>query len=199
MSDTVQPLVEREYQCGFSTDIADSAPHVGGDTPRTRAAEKIASADRLVERWPAMRWFLAAGALCIIGGGLVAAITRPTEFTAGPWVAAYTVLVGGVAQIALGAGQALLATRPPLPSIVGVEAASWNAGLVATLAGTLLESPTTTTIGGVTTCAALILFLVAVRRPDAVAQRPTYAYRAMATLVLLSVPVGLVLAWFRHG
>lgn len=160
---------------------------------------KTATADRLVERWPAMQWFVAAGSVCIIAGGLVAAITRPTEFATGPWVAAYLVLVGGAAQIALDAGQALLAAHPPVPSVVGVEATTWNTGLVATLAGTLMESPTMTTIGGVATGAALILFLVAVRRPVALAQRPTYAYRAMATLVLLSVPVGLVLAWFRHG
>ena len=56
----------------------------------------------------AARWFVAAGSSCVVVGGLVAAATGPTGFEDGSWVAAYLVLVGGVAQIALGVGQQLV-------------------------------------------------------------------------------------------
>ena len=37
--------------------------------------------------------FVAVGSAAIVVGGLVAAVTRPTGFDEGPWVAAFLVLV----------------------------------------------------------------------------------------------------------
>src|SRR3546814_20131767 len=47
-------------------------------------------------------------------------------FEHGSWLAAYLVLVGGVAQIALGGGQAWLADRVPRARTTRTEAWSWN-------------------------------------------------------------------------
>src|SRR5579875_3107512 len=81
--------------------------------------------------------FAAFGTACVIAGGLVAAATAPAPSGHGSWAAAYLVLVGGVAQVALGAGQALLAPRSPSRRLVAAEFAGWNAGNAAVLAGTL--------------------------------------------------------------
>ncbi|MCE5292393.1 MAG: hypothetical protein LLG14_24605, partial [Nocardiaceae bacterium] len=54
-----------------------------------------------------------ADALVVLGmsqvilGGLVAAVTRPLALTHGSWLAAYLVLVGGVAQYTMGRVAAL--------------------------------------------------------------------------------------------
>ena len=44
------------------------------------------------ERWAVGRWFLALGSIAVVGGGIVAAVTGPTDFELGSWVAAYLVL-----------------------------------------------------------------------------------------------------------
>ena len=49
-------------------------------------------------------WVVSASSL----GGAVAAVSDPFSFEQGSWLAAFLVLVGGVVQIALGAGQAAL-------------------------------------------------------------------------------------------
>ncbi len=154
---------------------------------------------RLIERWPTVRWFVVVGSLCVVGGGGVAAVTRPTEFTAGSWVAAYLVLVGGVAQIALGAGQATLMLQSVRTSTATVEAVLWNVGVGATISGTLVSAPVVTTIGGFATAGALLFFLVAVRREIDRKIRLAWVYQAIVAVVLLSVPIGLALAWIRHG
>ncbi len=146
-----------------------------------------------------MRWFAVIGSLCIIGGGIVAAVSRPTDFVAGSWVAAYLVLVGGVAQILLGVGQAALTTQPVRDSTAAAEAVLWNVGVIATIGGTLASAPALTTIGGLATAAALLAFLVAVRRQGDREIRLALAFQALVTVVLLSVPIGLTLAWTRHA
>ncbi len=144
-----------------------------------------------------VRPFLIVGCACIVSGGLVAAVTGPTDFELGSWLAAYLVLVGGVAQVALGLGQVVLAAPAPSPRMVVAEAALWNLGLVATITGSLVALPAVSTVGGAATMGALILFLVGVRGAGA---RPVAVlYRVVVAVVLLSAPIGLVLAWVRHG
>src|SRR5512144_1772590 len=60
---------------------------------------------------PALPYAL-VGAALVLAGGLIAAVGSATEWRRAAWVAAYTVLVGGVAQIALGAGRVLLGGVP---------------------------------------------------------------------------------------
>lgn len=155
--------------------------------------------ERLVARWAAVGLFVMIGSVCIVVGGLVAAVTRPTGFELGSWLAAYLVLVGGVAQIALGGGQAWLADDPPAPVAIRAEVAAWNAGVVATAVGTLTGAPIVTTFGGVASVVALVLFLAGVRRAGSAPSWARVLYRAVAAIVLISTPVGLALAWARHG
>ena len=153
----------------------------------------------LIERWPVVRPFLAVGALSIVAGGLTAAVTRPTGFALGSWLAAYLVLVAGVAQIALGVGQAWLARDAPRRAEVGVELATWNGAVVATIVGTLVGAPLVTTLAGAALVVALLRFLAGVRSARASSSATVVLYRLVVTIVLVSTPVGLALAWIRHG
>ena len=77
------------------------------------------------------RTFVVVGSISVVGGGLVAAATGPTGFERGSWLAAYLVLVGGVAQVVLGAGQSWLAEDVPPHGSTRTEAWAWNVGVVA--------------------------------------------------------------------
>lgn len=161
--------------------------------------EASSRADDLIARWPAARPFVVIGSACIIAGGIVAAVTRPTGFDLGSWLAAYLVLVGGVAQIALGAGQAWLAAEPPRATTVKTELATWNLGVAATIVGSLTATPVVTTLGGIVSAVALVVFLVGVRTPGPAPRWARIVYCSVVTFVLCSIPVGLALAWIRHG
>jgi hypothetical protein len=140
-----------------------------------------------------------AGSLSIVAGGICAAVTRPTHFELGSWLSAFLVLVGGVATIVLGGGQAWMAEDPPERRAVHAELAAWSVGVAGTISGSLAAAPVVTTVGAVATVVALALFLAGVRRPLAGVRWPVVAYRALTTIVLVSTPVGVVLAWARHG
>jgi hypothetical protein len=152
----------------------------------------------VLARWPAVRPFLVVGAASITAGGVVAAVSRPTDFGNGPWLAAYLVLVVGVAQIALGAGQAWLDANVPAVRLVRQELLSWNVGATGVVVGTLTAVPLVTSVGGAISVVALVLFLAGVRRAGAVPAWALVAYRSIVTFVLLSIPVGLFMAWSRH-
>ncbi len=173
------------------------------DTVAKRPDDTVA-AEILLERWPSARPFVVVGAVAVVAGGAVAAVTRPTGFELGPWLAAFLVLVGGVAQIALGAGQAWVADRVPASATVRSELAVWNVGLAATMAGSLLPAPLLTALGAVAVLIALALFLSATRphHDAAAAVAPRWArilYPLGIVVVLISTPIGLVLSWTRHG
>jgi hypothetical protein len=153
----------------------------------------------LVARWSAIRPFLVVGSAAIVAGGVTAAVTRPTEFELGSWVAAYLVLVAGIAQIALGVGQARLAREAPDRAEVVVELIAWNASVVATIVGTLVGAPVVTTLGGIVLVFALLRFLAGVRTAIAPSNRSLALYRVVLTVVAISTPVGIALAWIRHG
>jgi hypothetical protein len=162
-----------------------------------RAAMPVADAE-LLARWRDTRPFIAAGALWTTTGGLVAAVTSPLGFEQGSWTAAFLVLVGGVAQIGLGAGQAWLSALRPRPRSQAIEAVTWNCGVMLTVAGTLAAAPLLTSAGGAAIAVALGAFLDATRASHVRRGWLRVAYRALVAVVLISIPVGLVLAWFRH-
>jgi hypothetical protein len=153
----------------------------------------------VAERWRAASTFVIIGSVCVVAGGLVAAVSGPTDFERGSWLAAYLVLVGGVAQIALGAGQAWVARCVPTARATRIEAWSWNAGVVAVVAGTLSSLPILTSAGGVASAVALGLFVVCTGDARRVRRGVRIAYRSVAAAVLLGTLVGLALAWLRHG
>ncbi|GGX98123.1 hypothetical protein [Streptomyces anandii] len=146
----------------------------------------------------AMAPFAAPGIACVVAGGLVAAATAPAPSTHGSWAAAYLVLVAGVAQVALGWGQAALAPRPPARGRVLAQAGTWNLGNAAVLIGTLTGVLTLVDLGGVVLVAGLALLADAVRggvRHGAQSRRwQLYGFRLLVVVLLVSVPTGLVLA-----
>lgn len=139
--------------------------------------------------------FLVIGGACIVVGGLVSAVTGPLALSHGSWLAAYLVLVAGCAQIALGALQQRLAVRGPSPRLRGAQLVLFNFGNAAVIIGTLLTAPFIVDAGGLLLVAALASFLIALRgsRSSAV----VWVFRALVIALLVSIPIGLVLAHLR--
>lgn len=153
--------------------------------------------------------FAVLGGGCVIAGGLVAAATAPAPSVHGAWAAAYLVLVAGVAQIALGAGQALLAPIVPSRRWVLAQIGAWNAGNAAVLAGTLGGVTPLVDVGGTGLVIGLTLLVAAVRGTAVrgaavrdVAARlgarwgcwPLYGFRLLVLVLAVSIPIGLILA-----
>jgi hypothetical protein len=153
----------------------------------------------LVARMSATLPFLIIGSALTIAGGLVAAVTGPTGFAHGSWLAAYLVLVGGVAQIGLGLGQAGLAKEPPSQTTTVVELATWNVGIAAVIVGTLVGTPAVTSLGAIASVGAIAIFLAGTRNTRLGYPRLSMLYRGVSVIVLVSSPVGIALAWIRHG
>ncbi|NMR18959.1 hypothetical protein HIR71_01750 [Cellulomonas fimi] len=145
-----------------------------------------------------MRGFVLVGLIAVVAGGLVAAVTGPTGLAAGSWMAAYLVLVAGVAQAGLGVGQALLAAVPPSAPRTGRQLVLYNAAGIAVLIGTVTEAVLVVVAGGAMLFAALCHFLAAARRPRTHAWYLA-VYRALLAVLGVSIPVGLVLSAVRHG
>jgi len=149
-------------------------------------------------QWRAMRAFVLVGAIAIVAGGLMAAITRPTGFAAGAWVAAYLVLVVGVAQLGLGLGQTLLAGDVTSLAYRRWELALFNLGNLGVLVGTVAEVVALVTAGGAVLLVSLLLFFAAVRRSPG-HRRYLIMYRLLAALIAVSIPIGLTMSVLRHA
>jgi len=137
----------------------------------------------------------AIGACFVVLGGLVAAITQPMGLEHGSWLAAYLVLVCGVAQCAAGMVRHQLGGRPATPPHALALLLSWNLGNGAVVTGTLVGEPFVVDAGGALLLAALLVAGRDVRyspRPVAV-----LAYRLLSAVLLISIPVGLALAHLR--
>lgn len=152
-----------------------------------------------------MRPFAWIGLACVVAGGLVSAAIAPSPTEHGAWAAAYLVLICGVAQAALGVGQNTLAVRPPTQRLTYTELIGWNLGNAAVIAGTLSNTNVVVFIGGAILVVALGFFSYGVRRsagaPDSAA-RPSWivnGFRLLLLVLLISIPVGLVLAALRNG
>ena len=156
----------------------------------------VVQSARWVVSWP----LFAVGGAAIVAGGLVAAATAPSPSEKGSWAAAYLVLVVGVAQIGLGAGQAALSTATLSTRILGTETIGWNVANAAVMAGTLSNVVSLVDIGGTLLVATLAMFATQVRGGEAAfggRRWPTYVFRGLVVVLLISIPVGLVLATVR--
>ncbi|HET6625116.1 MAG TPA: hypothetical protein VFG63_01895 [Nocardioidaceae bacterium] len=143
--------------------------------------------------------FLVIGVVCVVAGGLLSAATAsaPSEHTA--WATAYLVLVAGVAQVVLGLGHLLVSssTRGAAPlGAVLAELACWNLGNAAVLAGVLVGATVLVDVGGLLLVVALVLAVHGVRgaRPSGAGRVLLLAFRALVVVLLVSIPVGLLLA-----
>lgn len=149
------------------------------------------------QRWRATSPLLVAGGISIVIGGFVAAVTGPTNWDRGSWVAAFLVLVGGVAQAGVGASQAHLGTAPTTVRFTAVEFGLWNVACITVIVGSLLNSSAVVAIGSAPLVAALVMSTVAVRGSQSRHSRLLLAYRMLLILLLASIPVGITLAWVR--
>lgn len=147
-----------------------------------------------LRRWSSTLPFVAIGAACIVAGGMVAALTARNPTESATWAAAYLVLVAGVAQLALGTGQALLAGEPLPPRVVTAECLLWNCANTAVLAGTLLGVEPLIDAGGGLLVVALALFAHRARDATGRARWLLLTYRLLVAVLLVSIPIGLLLA-----
>ncbi|WP_134661733.1 MULTISPECIES: hypothetical protein [unclassified Amycolatopsis] len=140
--------------------------------------------------------FAVLGLGCAIAGGLASAVIAPQPTPHGAWAVAYLVLVGEIAQLGLGIGQALLAPALPSRRLVVAQVAAWNLGNAAVLCGTLSGVTPVVDVGGAVLVVGLALLVLGVRgsSPDGRARWVRHGFRALVVLLLISIPVGLVLA-----
>lgn len=136
------------------------------------------------------------GAACIIGAGVVAAATAHDPTQHALWAVAYLVLVCGVAQIVLGAGQARFTGDRVDPRTQVAQLVTWNVGNAAVIAGTIGNWLWLTDVGGVLLVIALASYLWVTRR--ARRELLVFGYWVVVAIVLVSIPVGLVLAIVLH-
>lgn len=164
---------------------------------------------------------LTASAMIVVGGGfvvlggLVAAVTAPLGIERGSWLAAYLVLVCGVAQFAIGtvqAGQTGI-KETMSPRWAWVQLLSLNLGNAAVITGTLIREPLVVDAGVVFLVVAFGIAAYAVRpwgspSVTAVAGVPLasaagrfllWGYRVFLLLLVVSLPVGSVLAHLRSN
>jgi hypothetical protein len=148
-------------------------------------------------------------------GGLAAAATGPLQLAQGSWLAAYLVLVGGVAQYVLGRVPAWFGDRIAGGSIAS-QVVAWNAGNAAVIAGTIGGVPYLADAGGLALLFVLVNRIVGVLRhhpaaagtadrrgiltgrlPRRLVIAARVIYIALLFLLAVSIPIGLVLAHVR--
>lgn len=153
--------------------------------------------------------FLVAGVACIVGGGLLAAASAYVTTQKTAWATAYLVLVGGVAQVALGAAVTWL--RPGANRRWGqIAFVCWNLGNAGVLAGQLAALVVLTDLGSALLVVSLALVLASVARGaparGSVEYEPTpehrspphpgllWAFRILLVILLAGIIVGTALA-----
>ena len=154
------------------------------------------------------------GALFIVIGGLVAAVTGPLNLLHGSWLAAYLVLVCGVAQFAIGTMQgAQTHSRDLVPRRWGwAQLVCLNLGNAAVVVGTLTRQPLVVDVAVVLLVVAFGIALHAVRpwatrasqlavpgvsAAGSVSVFLVWLYRIFLVLLVVSLPVGSILAHLR--
>jgi hypothetical protein len=168
--------------------------------PNGQVTTQLAQPNRPADWWAAAAPFAIVGVACVVAGGLISAAVASSPSENSSWAVAYLVLIGGVAQVALGVGQSRLAGTAPSRRILTAEFVCWNAGNAAVITGQLLGYPWVIDAGGAMLVAALALLFRGVRGSTAGTSAETwllYAYRVILLIVLISIPIGLVLGHIK--
>lgn len=138
---------------------------------------------------------IAVGYLAIFAGGIIAAITAPLGLEKGSWLAAYLILVAGLAQLLLSHQCQILHVRLPAARASWIQLSFFVAGNVAVIIGSLLSQPIVVNLGGIGLIGALG---IAIRNAAAAPQVwRKWALQLFYAAVVISVPIGLVLAHMR--
>jgi len=188
-----------------------SADATAGDSPGNATAglrvvrnAGVGAAAGPASRLPAIA-MVVIGSCCIVLGGLVAAVTGPLELGEGSWTAAYLVLVCGVGQYVIGTVQRRGDLARPVPASRGwAQLSCWNLGNLAVIVGTLVAAPAGVDVGAALLLIALAIALHAagaarIAMPSAATRSLGWAYRGVLAVLLVSVPIGVILAYLRHG
>ncbi|MEO7373226.1 MAG: hypothetical protein ABIW36_04845 [Terrimesophilobacter sp.] len=141
--------------------------------------------------------FVSIGGASIVIGGLLSAATAPTPSYTASWAVAYIVLVAGVAQLVLGIGQGHLAPTQPSGRVVAIEVIAFNVANVAVLVGTVARAVWIVDVGAVFLIVALALFIWSVRGTGSRNRWMRYGFRAVIIVVVVTTPIGLVLAHLK--
>lgn len=134
----------------------------------------------------------------IVAGGLVAAVADPLDVYRGSWMAAYLVLVVGVAQVVMGWARRRWGTSRTAAG--AAQCAGWNVGSAGVIAGTLAETSLVVYVSSVALVAALVIAVWDTRSGGTTSRDglQLLAYRAMLVILSVSIPVGMVLSYLRH-
>ena len=155
------------------------------------------------------------GAVSVVVGGLVAAITGPLALAHGSWLAAYLVLVWGVGQFAMGTVESSRDSGPPerRRSTGWTQLACLNVGNAAVVVGTLTRQPLLVDAAVVLLLVAFVIALLGSTRRatqqlgdvagvsanGAASGIIMWLYRVFIALLIISLPVGAVLAHLRDS
>ena len=145
----------------------------------------------------------AAALTSLAAAAVVLAIRLLEPFEHAAWLVAYLFLVGFLAQLLLGRGQAVLLSAAGLPTpprgVRLAQALLWNFGVIAVPAGVLADTRLAVVAGSVSLLAALALLWETVRPMLSVADaRPTrlgWAYALLLLAMTASTLIGTALAW----
>lgn len=165
----------------FEIVVVESSPANGGSA---------------TERWRSNAALLAVGGAAVTAGGLVAALAGPMAWDRGSWVAAFLVLVTGVAQVGIGAAQAHLGRSSQGVRFAVTECVLWTGGSLGIVIGSLLTSPGAVAIFSAPLIAVLAMSLFAVREAD---RESGYVllHRLFVGTLLVSIPIGIALTFAR--
>ena len=138
--------------------------------------------------------FFLVGSAFVVLGGLLAAASTPLGLTSGPWLAAYLVLVCGVAQCLFGIVGRWVAPARMSTAGFAVELACWNAGNAAVVVGVLTGILSIVAAGGVLLVVVLALQLTHLRRTPRGVRWAARLYGMVVAVLLVSIPIGIGLA-----
>lgn len=140
--------------------------------------------------------------ISLLAASVSAAATAVNPFAHGAWLVAYLFLVGFLAQLLLGRGQAALLSepaRPPARRVRLTQVVLWNLGVVAVPFGVLADARLAVVIGSIALLAALVSFAKSVRHAGPIGgakgSRLRGAYAALLAFMVISTLVGTALAW----
>lgn len=142
-------------------------------------------------RWRSARAFIAIGTGAILFGGLVAAAVAHDPSRHLVWMVAYLVLVAGLAQVAFGVGQAMLANRALPRSLIAAQVLLFNLGNAGVIIGTVTEMFIPVAGGTVLLLLGLGLFFYASRNGRG---HLRHAYQALLGIIAIGALIGLTLS-----
>lgn len=151
---------------------------------------------------------IAIGVCCVVLGGLVAAMTDPLDLARGSWLAAYLVLVAGVAQCAMGQARSQGPNAAQALLWGWAHIVAWNVGNAVVIGGTFVGVPLVVDLGSMLLVTALAIALHAARPgTNSVARSiagraPSlsgWAYRVLLLVLIVSVPVGMTFAHLQQS